>query len=258
MPSSHPLLLASALVALALAAIVPARGQQPAAPAQRRPDPTQLDRIERKLDEILQRLDQLQRPPEQTALPSPAQSRADGLPTAAETSYKPGAVATARAVPERAEALNQIPADSVGGFIYQGGPIPLHDLRGKGVRYTGITGLELQGWLKVTQAGRTQIGVEYRALVGANVVIGPSCALAAWLESRSIGTETGRIKPSSQEQTLSLLLGADLQPGLYQLRLWTACTPTRDLRVNAEVLIKMPADMNLRPVTVADLLHQQG
>src|SRR3712207_314773 len=60
MPLSHPILLASTLLALALAAIVPACGQQPAPPAQRRADPTQLDRIEHKLDEILQRLDQFQ------------------------------------------------------------------------------------------------------------------------------------------------------------------------------------------------------
>jgi hypothetical protein len=170
-------------------------------------------------------------------------------------SYKLGAVAIARAALERADALTQIPSDSVGGFVYQGGPIPLHDLKGKGVRYTGLAGIELQGWLRVAQAGRAQIGVEYRALVGANVIVGPTCALAAWLEGHSIGAETRRIEPSSKEQTLLFLLGADLQPGLYQLRLWMACTPIRDLRVSTEVLIKTPADMNLRPVTGEDLLH---
>jgi len=50
----------------------------------------------------------------------------------------------------------------------------------------------------------------------------------------------------------------DLQPGLYRLKLWTACTPTHDLKLDAEVLIKSSADMNLRPVTAVDLLHQGG
>jgi hypothetical protein len=34
--------------------------------------------------------------------------------------------------------------------------------------------------------------------------------------------------------------------------------PTRDLKLNAEILIKNPAEMNLRPVTAVDLLHQGG
>ncbi len=155
--------------------------------------------------------------------------------------------------------MQAIPADGVGGFVYDGGPVTLNDLRAKGVRYTGLTGLELQGWLKVMTAGRTQLAVEYRATTSGNAVIPPSCFATAWLEDGAIGVETGQIPvPARDEKTIDLIVGTDLQPGLYRLRLWTACTPTRDLKLNAEVLVKNPADMNLRPVTAVDLLHQGG
>jgi hypothetical protein len=77
--------------------------------------------------------------------------------------YQPGAVAIIHAAPDQPRDLQTIPADSVGGFVYDGGPVALNDLRAKGVRYTGLAGLELQGWLKVTTAGRTQLAVEYPA-----------------------------------------------------------------------------------------------
>ena len=193
----------------------------------------------------------------QTA-PSPAPAAPAVLNTA-EASYQPGAVAIVHAAPDRPRDLQAIPADSVGGFIYDGGPVALNDLRAKGVRYAGLAGLELQGWLKVTTAGRTQLAVEYRATTGGNAVIPPSCLATAWLEDRAIGAETGEIPaPAREVKTIDLILGADLQPGLYRLKLWTACTPTRDLKLNAEVLLKNPADMNLRPVTAVDLLHQGG
>ncbi len=213
-----------------------------------------LDRIENKLDEILRRLNAASTP----TAPSPA-AAAPAVLNTAEASYQPGAVAIVHAAPDRPRDLQAIPADSVGGFIYDGGPVALNDLRAKGVRYAGLAGLELQGWLKVTTAGRTQLAVEYRATTGGNAVIPPSCLAAAWLEDRAIGAETGQIPaPAREEKTIDLILGADLQPGLYRLKLWTACTPTRDLRLNAEVLIKSSADMNLRPVTAVDLLHQGG
>ena len=231
---------------------VSARAQTPPASIDQR-----LDRIENKLDEILRRLNAPSPPAGQTA-PSPAPAT-PAVPNAAQASYQPGAVAIVHAAPDRPRDLQAIPADSVGGFVYDGGPVALNDLRAKGVRYTGLAGLELQGWLKVTAAGRTQLGVEYRATTGGNAVIPPSCLVTAWLEDRAIGAETGQIPtPAREMKTIDLILGADLQPGLYRLKLWTACTPTRDLRLNAEILIKSSADMNLRPVTAVDLLHQGG
>ena len=222
---------------------VSARAQTPPASIDQR-----LDRIENKLDEVLRRLN----------APSPAPT-APAVPNAAQASYQSGAVAIVHPAPDRPRDLQTIPADNVGGFVYDGGPVSLHDLSAKGVRYAGLTGLELQGWLKVTAAGRTQLAVEYRATTGGNAVIPPSCLATAWLEDRAIGAETGEIQaPAREVKTIDLILGADLQPGLYRLKLWTACTPTRDLRLIAEVLIKSPADMNLRPVTAVDLLHQGG
>ena len=81
-----------------------------------------------------------------------------------------------------------------------------------------------------------------------------------WLEDRSIGSQREKIPITARgEKTILLVFGADLQPGLYRLRVWSACTPARDLRgLNAELLIKTPGDMNLRVVTGTDLLHQGG
>lgn len=63
--------------------------------------------------------------------------------------------------------------------------------------------------------------------------------------------------PAREQKTVSFLFGADLQPGLYKLRAWLACTEPRDLRVlNAQLLIKTPADMNLRMIDSGELLHQ--
>jgi hypothetical protein len=232
---------------------VSAGAQTPPSPFDQR-----LDRIEHKLDEILRRLNGVSPPPTGQTTPSPAPA-APAVPNAAEGPYQPGAVAIVHPAPDRPRDLQAIPADSVGGFVYDGGPVALNDLRARGVRYSGLAGLELQGWLKVTAAGRTQLTVEYRATTGGNAVIPPSCLVTAWLEDRAIGAETGQIPtPAREEKTIDLILGADLQPGLYRLKLWTACTPTRDLRLNAEVLIKSSADMNLRPVTAVDLLHQGG
>ncbi len=226
----RPALLALAAVALMA---VTARAQTPPASLDQR-----LDRIDSKLDEILRRLNAAATPASGQAAPSPAAAAPVVPNTAARASYQPGAVAIVHAAPDKPRDLQAISTDTVGGFVYDGGPVALNDLRAKGVRYAGLAGLELQGWLKVTAAGRTQLAVEYRATTGGNAVIPPSCLAAAWLEDRAIGAETGQIPvPARDEKTIDLILGADLQPGLYRLKLWTACTPTRDLKLNAEVLI---------------------
>jgi len=56
-----------------------------------------------------------------------------------------------------------VPPDSVGGFVYEGGPIPFSDIRTRGVRYAGPVGVELQGWLRAREAGRYQIGADLTA-----------------------------------------------------------------------------------------------
>lgn len=261
-----PLLLTAVL--LGLASGVPAPAQTPAAPPAAA-DP-QLDRIEGKLDEILRRLDA--QAPLQAAKPAAARPAvtAPAAPTATQpppkpalaatpetTAYKTGAVAIAHAAPDKSRDLQAIPSDIVGSFVYSGGPVTLHDLKSNGVRYTGLTGLELQGWLKVTVAGRTQLAVEFKATTSGNAMGASACFTTIWLEDHSIGAQTGEIPtPAIEEKAIDLVLGADLQPGLYRLRAWAACTPARGLKLSAELLAKGPNDMNLRPVTGDELLHQ--
>ena len=237
----------------------PAPPTTPAAPVSTE---ERLNRIERKLDEILVRLGASPQPMGQQASAPAGAAAANGAPPAAASptldnaAYKPGAIALVRQAPNYTRDLQIIPTDSVGSFVYSGGTIALNDLRGKGVRFTGLAGIELQGWLKVAAPGRTQIAVEYRAN-GVNALGTSDCIANAWLEGRSIGSQTDEIAlPAPLEKILDLNLGADLQPGLYRLRLWAACTPARDLRLSAELLIKSPSDMNLRPVADNELLHQ--
>ncbi len=121
----------SALLALAVAALmaVSARAQTPPASLDQR-----LDRIDSKLDEILRRLNAASTPAVGQAAPSPA-AAAPAVPnTAAQASYQPGAVAIVHAAPDKPRDLQAIPADSVGGFVYDGGPVALNDLRANGVR----------------------------------------------------------------------------------------------------------------------------
>ena len=219
------------------------------------PDSAQLDRIERKLDEVLRRLDGSAGRIVEAPSPAPSGSAASATVAA---DYRPGTLAVVHAAPTRASQLAEVPADSVGGFVYSGGALTLHDLSSRGVRYTGFVGVELQGWLKVAQAGRHQLGEEIRATLGPTVVGGPDCLFQAWLEDRAIGTERAQLAPVSgaREARASLVLGTELQPGLYKLRLWTACVPSRDTRIAAEILVKAPADLNLRGVTGDDILHQ--
>lgn len=242
-----------ALIALMIMA-GPAGAQQPPRPASSL-ETTQLDRIERKLDEVLRRLEAA---PPRAEPPSPAPAgpgAAASIPDAAD--YRPGALAVARAAPTKVGQLAEVPADSVGGFVYSGGALTLHDLSSRGVRYTGPAGVELQGWLKVAQSGRYQLGEELRATLGPSSVVGPDCILQAWLEDRAIGTERAQLAPSAgREARASFVVGAELQPGVYKLRLWTACLPSRDTRVTAEILVKAPADLNLRAISGEDVLHQ--
>lgn len=231
----------------------PAQAQQaPTRPATA--SPAQLDRIERKLDEVLRRLEAFNGKAGQAPSPAPS-GVAASVPS--NPDYRPGAVAVVHAAPVKTSQLAEVPADSVGGFVYTGGPITLHDLSSRGVLYTGLAGIELQGWLKVKEPGRVQLGEDLRATLGPSTVVGPECLLQAWLEDRVIGAERAPLSATSgREVRASLVLGADLQPGLYKLRLWTACLPSRETRIAAEILIKTPSELNLRGVTGDDLLHQ--
>nr|WP_278116348.1 hypothetical protein [Mesorhizobium sp. WSM4875]WIE94756.1 hypothetical protein P9270_029945 [Mesorhizobium sp. WSM4875] len=251
---------------LAIAALSVALGSGFALAQEATPDAInqRLDRIEQKLDTILRRLDANQASKAagtgQNNAPGAAadKSAPEQSSNVDTSSYKRGVVAIAYIAPDKADALSEIPADSLGSYVYSGGALPLSELSRNGVVYDGLGAIELQGWLKVTEPGRTQLAVEYRATTGSNVFRSPTCIASIWLEDRPIGSRRAEIPmPAREEKTISMLYGADLQPGLYKLRAWLACTAPRDLRkLDAELLIKTPVDMNLRMIDGSELLHQ--
>lgn len=261
------LLLSAALLACPLAALAQAPDLGPisnSAPLAS-PPPSQLDRIEHKLDEVIQRLN---KPP--TLLPEAAGGRgtfseaptsphaASGPPAASLAAYKPGGLAIVHPGPKDTATVSEIPSDSVGGFIYEGGSIVLTDIRARGVRYAGHVGVEIQGWLKAKDAGRYQIATDIMARFTNPSVLAPTCFLQAWLEGRSLDQRTTPVSNLGKpEATASLVVGADLQPGLYRVRIWTNCTAPQGVTTASELLIKTPTELNLRPVTGNDLLHRE-
>ena len=254
------LLLSTLLLALPL----PAQAQPPVLPASAPPGQSQLDRIEGKLDEVLRRLDP-PRPQPPAAVQGPAASAgvsgpspAPGEPPAPPLAFKPGVLAVAHPAPRDANSLSEVPADGVGGFVYQGGPIALTDIRTRGVRYAGPAAAEVQGWLKAKEAGRYQVGTDLNAHFGTGAVLAPTCLLQAWLEGRSLDQRSVLVvHPGGDDANASLVLGAELQPGLYRLRVWTACTAPPGVTTTSELLLKAPSELNLRPVTGGDLLHRE-
>lgn len=187
--------------------------------------------------------------------PSPATSEPG---TSSSGAYKPGALAVAYPAPKNVNSLSEVPADDVGGFVYQGGPIVLTNIRMRGVRYAGPVGAELQGWLKANEAGRYQIGTDLNAHFGLGAVFGPTCFLQAWLEGRSLDQRSVFVShPGSNDANASLVLGAELQPGVYRLRVWTVCTAPEGVTTTSELLLKAPSEINLRPITGSDLLHRE-
>jgi hypothetical protein len=257
------LLISAALLALSVAAS--AQSPAPAAPT---PPPTQLDRIEQKLDEVLRRLGEPRPNLPGTAqgasgatnvpIPSPVPS---APPTASPESYKPGAIAIVRAAPRDPNSLAAIPPDSVGGFVYTGGLIPLTDIGTRGVRYAGPVGAEIQGWLRAKEAGRYEFATDLSVHLVNGGVSPPTCFFQAWLEDHSVGERTAFVTtPSSavRDANATLVLGAELQPGLYRIRVWTVCNEPPGVTTTSDLLLKAPSELNLRPVTGNDLLHREG
>jgi hypothetical protein len=168
---------------------------------------------------------QIQPQPGQAAAPSPppsapgpaaAPASAPALSSAPET-LAGGAVAIIHAAPATPIAAHEIPADSVGGFIYTGGPLQLADLADRGVRYTGLAGVEWQGWLRTRETGRYQFELDGNT-VSADNFTNSTCIFAGWLADRSIGVQDATPTPTSsaaRPAAFSLVLGAELQPGLY-------------------------------------------
>ena len=170
-------------------------------------------------------------------------------------------MATAHAAPADTRTLAEIPPDSVGGFIYTGGPIALHDLSSRGVRYPGLAGVELQGWLKARQSERYEFGEDLHGSLGPGSITCAPCLLQVWIAGRSVGSQEVTFpwwNGNSTEQRISLLVGADLQPGLYAIRLWTVCAAHNPAltRLTADLLLKVPSDLDLRGYKADELLHQ--
>ena len=154
------LLLSASLLAAPLAALAQTPAPGTPAPA------SQLDRIEQRLNEVLRRLDQLDAARSATTQAGPGviPSPSPGAPPAASPqAYKPGALAIARAASKDPKGLAEVPADAVGGFVYDGGSLPFTDIATRGVRYAGPVGVEIQGWLKAKEAGRYQLATDLTA-----------------------------------------------------------------------------------------------
>ena len=248
---NRPALLLSATL-LIMTSAVRAEGPAPNVPTV----PSQLDRIEHKLDEVLRRLDQPHTVAGAAAIPSPLPA---AVSTAPPEAYKPGALAIAHTAPHDVNTLPDIPPDNVGGFVYDGGAIPFTDIRTRGVRYAGPVGTEIQGWLRAKEAGRYELGTDLTVRFAPGAMIAPTCFFQAWLEGRSLDQRSALVNhPGSQEADASLVLGAELQPGLYRLRVWTDCTAPQGVTTTSELLLKAPSELNLRPVTGNDLLHREG
>ena len=91
-----------------------------------------------------------------------------------------GALAIIHAAPATPVAAHEIPPDSVGGFIYTGGPLQLADLADHGVRYAGLAGVEWQGWLRARETGRYELEVD-GSTVSPNNYTSSTCVFAGWL-----------------------------------------------------------------------------
>lgn len=226
--------------------------------------PTRLDHIDHKLDLILHRLDQIQSeldatrsgPPAVAARPSTAPA-GTSPPAPAKEIMAAGAVVIVHAAPTTPVTARQIPSDSVGGFIYTGGTLQLANLKDHGVRYAGLAGIEWQGWLRAKTSGRYEFELD-GSTVSPNNFTHSTCIFAGWLQDRPI--DIRQATPNSgidRPADFSLVLGADLSPGLYKLRLWATCTPSvPNEQVSATLLEKTPSDLNMRPITGEDIVHK--
>ena len=122
MKVSLPYVAIAALVLGAHGAALAQDPPPPVAPTAPLTADERLNRIEGKLDEILRRLNAAPasslRPSGAVALAAPA-APGRAVPAIDSGAYKPGALAILHPAPEYPRDLQQIPADSVGGFVYR-------------------------------------------------------------------------------------------------------------------------------------------
>ncbi len=221
------------LSAALLAACSPAMAQAPATPPSAPATPAnQMDRIEQKLDEVLRRLDQPRNQPSGplqagsavSAPPSPAPT-VSGPPAASLEAYKPGGLVVARIAPRDPNSLSTIPADTVGGFVYTADQSPSLTSSRVGCATPGRS-----GWKSRAGCVRRKPGATSWPWMCLPILVrrtrGRLAFLQAWLENRSLDQRTALVSPSSRntkDANATLVVGAELQPGLYRLRVWTVC-----------------------------------
>ena len=110
------------------------------------------------------------------------------------------------------------------------------------MRYAGPVGTEIQGWLRVKEAGRYQVAADLWATFSNSNNSPPTCFLQAWVEDHSLGQQTAYMVPKGgKEASATLVPGAELQPGLYRLRAWAVCTAPPGIATTAELLLKAPS-----------------
>jgi hypothetical protein len=107
-----------------------------------------------------------------------------------------------------------------------------------------------------------QFVADLHGTLAPNMFVPPECLLQIWLEDRLVGPERTTLAPDkNRDAKASMLIGAEVEPGLYKFRLWTACSAAQTpnaARVTLDLLIKPPGDLNLRGVKSDELLHRPG
>jgi hypothetical protein len=167
-------------------------------------------------------------------------------------------VAIIHAAPVTPVAAHEIPADSVGGFIYTGGSLQLADLADRGVRYTGLAGVEWQGWLRTGETGRYQFELDGNTVSPDNFT-NPTCIFAGWLEDRSIGVQDATPTSSAARPApFSLVLGAELQPGPLQAAALGRLHPVAGRAQSAHRRRNAGKTALRSQLAPDDLVHKQG
>ena len=105
-----------------------------------------------------------------------------------------------------ASSRPEIPPDSVGGFIYTGGPLQLADLADHGVCYAGH-GAEWQGWLCAKETGRYELEVD-GSTFSPNNYTSSTCVFAGWLEDRAIGVQEANPRSNVAQPAVFSLIPA--------------------------------------------------
>ncbi len=108
----------------------------------------------------------------------------------------------------------------------------------------------MAGWLRAKEPGRYELDLDGNSVSPSNTMNTATCLFTGWLEDRSIGLQEVTAHTGLAEAApFSLVLGAELQPGLYKLRLWATCSAqwVPRLRVSVALFEKTPADLHLRP-----------